>query len=63
MKRAIERAAKKMSDTVKTDADFSRQILQIRRSMTCEELMPAFLNMRLKIDATQVFRVLQLVKS
>ena len=60
MKRAIRRAAQKMSDKVKTDADLGRKIAQIKRCMTCEELMPVFLNMRLQVDPTQVFRVLRL---
>ena len=60
MKRAIQRAAERLSNKVKTDADFKRKVEQIKRCMTCEELMPAFLNMRLEIDASQVFRVLQL---
>ena len=60
MKRAIQRAAKRLSDKVKTDADFKRKVEQIKRCMTCDELMPAFLNKRMEIDANQVFRVLQL---
>lgn len=60
MKRAIQRAAERLSSKVKTDADFRRKVEQIKRCMTCEELMPAFLNKRMAIDADQVFRVLQL---
>ena len=61
MKRAIKRAAERLSAKIKTDDDFSRKIEQIKRCITCEELMPVFLNMRMQIDPTQVFRVLELV--
>ena len=60
MNKLISKAAKKMSDGVKNDADFKRKVEQIKRCMTRDELMPAFLNFRMQIDPTQVFRVLQL---
>jgi len=60
MKRAIERAAKKISDKIKTDDDFHREYSMICKGVTRDELMPAFLNMRLAINPDQVFRVLRL---
>ena len=60
MKKAIARAAKKMSDKVTSDADFQRKVDQITRCMTRDELMPAFLNERMEKDPDQVFRVLRL---
>ena len=60
MNKLILKAAKKMSAKVKTDADFTRAVEKIKRCMTRNELMPAFLNERMEIDASQVFRVLQL---
>ncbi len=60
MNKLVAKAAKKMSVAVKTDADFSRAVEKIKRCMTRDELMPAFLNERMEIDASQVFRVLQL---
>ena len=62
MKKAVERAAKKMSSKVKNDADFQRKVHQIQRCMTRDELMVAFLNERMAIDPVQVFRVLQLTR-
>jgi len=63
MKKAIGRAAKKMSDTVKTDSDFARKVAEITRGITRDELMIAFLNERMEKDPDQVFRVLQLTNS
>ena len=60
MKRAVERAAMKMSLKVKTDVDFAKAVDTISKCMTCEQLMPAFLNERMGIDPDQVFRCLQL---
>jgi len=60
MNKLVAKAAKKMSAKVKTDADFRRKVEQIKRCMTRDDLMPAFLNERLAVDPTQVFRVLQL---
>ena len=60
MNKLILKAAKKMSAKVKTDADFTRAVEKIKRCMTRDELMPAFLNERMEVDPTQVFRVLQL---
>lgn len=60
MKHAVKRAAKKMSLKVKTDVDFAKAVDTISKCMTCEQLMPAFLNERMGIDPDQVFRCLQL---
>ena len=60
MKRAVERAAKKMSLKIKTDTDFQKAVDTITKCMTCEQLMPAFLNERMGVDPDQVFRCLQL---
>ena len=63
MKKAIGRAAKKMSDKVTSDTDFQRKVAEITRSVTRDELMIAFLNERMGKDPDQVFRVLQLTNS
>ena len=60
MNKAIARAAKRISDIVKTDTDFRRELEQIKRSVTKKELMIEFLNQRMAIDPDQLFRVLQL---
>ena len=60
MNKLVAKAARRMSDAVKTDAEFSRAVDKIKRCMTRDELMPAFLNERMEIDPVQVFRVLQL---
>ena len=60
MNKLVAKAAKKMSAKVKTDADFRRKVDQIKRCMTRDDLMPAFLNERMEIDPVQVFRVLRL---
>ena len=60
MNKLVVKAARRMSDAVKTDAEFSRAVDKIKRCMTRDELMPAFLNERMEIDPVQVFRVLQL---
>ena len=60
MTRAIKRAAERLSSKVKTDADLKRKVEQIQRCMTRDELMPAFLNVRMEVDPNQVFRVLKL---
>jgi|TARA_B110000196_G_scaffold314564_1_gene322906 hypothetical protein len=43
-----------------TDAEFRATVDKIARGDNRDELMPAFLNERMEIDPTQVFRVLQL---
>ena len=60
MNRAIARAAKRISDIVKTDTDFRRELEQIKRSVTKKELMIEFLNQRMAVDPDQLFRVLRL---
>ena len=60
MNKLILKAAKKISAGIKNDHDFTRAVEKIKRCMTRDELMPAFLNERMEIDASQVFRVLQL---
>ena len=60
MNKAIARAAKRISDIVKTDTDFRRELEQIKRSVTKKELMIEFLNQRMAVDPDQLFRVLQL---
>ena len=60
MNKLVKKAAKKMSAGVKTDADFSRAVEKIKRCMTRDELLPAFLNERMEIDPVQIFRVLRL---
>ena len=60
MNKAIARAAKRISDIVKTDTDFRRELEQIKRSVTKKELMIEFLNQRMAIDPDQLFRVLRL---
>ena len=60
MNKLVAKAAKKISAGIKNDNDFSRAVEKIKRCMTRDELMPAFLNERMEIDAQQVFRVLQL---
>ena len=60
MNKAIARAAKRISDIVKTDTDFRRELEQIKRSVTKKELMIEFLNQRMAVDPGQLFRVLQL---
>ena len=60
MNKAIARAAKRISDIVKTDTDFRRELDQIKRSVTKKELMIEFLNQRMAVDPDQLFRVLRL---
>ena len=60
MNKAIARAAKRISDIVKTDTDFRRELEQIKRSVTKKELMIEFLNQRMAVDPDQLFRVLRL---
>ena len=60
MNKLVKKAAKNMSAGVKTDADFSRAVEKIKRCMTRDELLPAFLNERMEIDPVQIFRVLRL---
>ena len=60
MNKAIARAAKRISDLVKTDTDFRRELEQIKRSVTKKELMIEFLNQRMAVDPDQLFRVLRL---
>ena len=60
MNKLVAKAAKKISAGIKNDNDFSRAVEKIKRCMTRDELLPAFLNERLAIDPSQVFRVLQL---
>ena len=60
MNKLVAKAARRMSDAVKTDAEFSRAVDKIKRCMTRDELMPAFLNERMEIDPVQVFRCLRL---
>jgi hypothetical protein len=43
-----------------SDAEFRATVDKIARGDNRDELMPAFLNERMEIDPTQVFRVLQL---
>ena len=43
-----------------TDAEFRATVDKLARGDNRDELMPAFLNERMEIDPTQVFRVLQL---
>ena len=63
MKKAIGRAAKKMSDKVTSDSDFARTLDEITNSVTRDELMIAFLNECMEKDPDQIFRVLQLKNS
>lgn len=58
--KVLERAAARLSDMVKTDADLMLRIQHIGRCMQKEELMKVFLNLRMEKDPDQVFRVLQL---
>ena len=60
MNKLVQKAARKMSAGVKTDADFERVVAKIKRCMTRDELLPAFLNERMEIDPVQIFRVLRL---
>ena len=60
MNKLVVKAARKISAQIKNDNDFSRAVEKIKRCMTRDELMPAFLNERMEIDPVQVFRVLQL---
>ena len=43
-----------------SDAEFRATVDKIARGDNRDELMPAFLNERMAIDSTQVYRVLQL---
>ena len=43
-----------------SDAEFRKTVDKLARGDNRDELMPAFLNERMEIDPTQVFRVLQL---
>ena len=58
--KVLKRAAARLSDMVKTDADFMLRVQHIGRCMQKEELMKVFLNLRMEKDPDQVFRVLQL---
>jgi hypothetical protein len=49
-----------MSQNKLSDAEFRATVDKIARGDNRDELMPAFLNERMAIDSTQVFRVLQL---
>ena len=60
MNKLVVKAAKRISAQIKNDDEFSRAVEKIKRCMTRDELMPAFLNERLEIDPVQVFRVLRL---
>ena len=56
----IKSAARRLSETVKTDKDFQRKVDQITKCSTKDVLMVEFLNLRMEKDPSQVFRVLQL---
>ena len=60
MNKLVKKAARRLSSKVKTDADFQNTVEQIGKFMTRDQLMVAFLNERMEIDPTQVFRCLQL---
>ena len=60
MNKLVAKAARQISAQIKNDNDFTRAVEKIKRCMTRDELMPAFLNERMEIDPVQVFRVLQL---
>lgn len=60
MNKLVQKAAKKISAGIKNDADFTRAVERIKRCMTRDELLPAFLNERMEIDPVQIFRVLRL---
>ena len=56
----IQKAARRLSDTVKTDKDFQCKVDQIAKCSTKDTLMVEFLNLRMEKDPEQLFRVLQL---
>ena len=60
---SAESAAARLSENIKNDADFRKQIAIIQRFKQRDELMVVFLNLRMEVDPDQVFRVLGLTCS
>ena len=60
---SAESAAARLSENIKNDADFRKQIAIIQRFKQRDELMMVFLNLRMEVDPDQVFRVLGLTCS